>query len=222
MSRPSWFHTSNQIGGVFGQHLDEWATKNIHKIRCLWLLSFVQDIGTFICNNPSVHIGGLLQYPTITAALEVLYAHSKLLPQQADANNCGQEEFKRLACLLYICVLIQEAFTEASDTAAMQGQGTEFSLELLLDQSRDWWQCSIDGLYDALFQTSFTNEAQHRKRDYVLHMAMVLRSLSNEARRGVESCLLGIMRHTTEGGRGDFLHDDQTTADSLLASIHGD
>lgn len=103
MGGPSWFDTSNQIWEISSQHDHEWAMNNVHKIRCLWLLSFVQDIGTFVCNNPDVYADGLVRYPAAMDALGVLHAGSRQSRPPStpdDQTPCRENEFKRLACLL--------------------------------------------------------------------------------------------------------------------------
>lgn len=215
MNEPSWFDTSNRIWEISAQHEREWVQRNVHKIRCLWLLSFVQDIRNFA----SVHLGGessrgMARYTTTMDALGVLQQQ----PSGGSAGVFDEHEFQRLACLLMICVLIYRAFLGSDDA----GADSLRSLESLLARSRGSWEGSVEGLYDTIFRVYL--RADEGKSHYVVNMARTLGSLSLEARRGVENCLLYVVRRAGGGAMPDVdvFDDSRPTPDSLLASIHGD
>lgn len=119
-------------------------------------------------------------------------------------------------------LVMQNSFTAAESASTQPNAHTLLSFDTLLDHSRPSWQGSVDGLYDTLFHGSLNSGNGESKTHYVLNMARVLGSLSLEARRGVESCLLYIMRRVRGVNGDDFFDDSQPTPDYLLASIHGD
>lgn len=226
MGRPSWFDTSNQIWEISDQPDQEWARDHMHQIRCLWLLSFVQDIGTFVCNDPYVHTDGLSQYPAVREALGDLQTaarHSHAEIQQTASSACDDDEFKRLASLLLVCVLAQASLSVSQADPVQDHPDGLSALDSWLGDSRQTWKGSVLEIYKVLVDNFFSTGDRSRQMEYALKMTSVLASLSCEARRGVENCLLHMMLQTGRTRYEGILADGRDyNLDSLLASIHGD
>ncbi|KAI8713776.1 hypothetical protein NCS52_01223200 [Fusarium sp. LHS14.1] len=229
MSKPSWFDCSNQIEELSSQHLDAHLhpilgdTVNLHRIRCLWLLSFVQDVGTFRVNSPDVYAHGTSQYPAIQEALGLLKQHLR----QNEAGSirqhvCTKPEFTRLACLFFICILLQQStsnFSPASDLSGHRSYDAQLVsyLNMFLDSGRPQWHGSIDNLYAALFTTFDTSARVGLNMEYIRNMTEVMASMTGGVRYGVERCLLNILCRTESNGFDVF--DEEWTPDSLLSQI---
>ena len=197
MVKPTWFDSSNQIldisaqpTGVTGLNPIVRSLGGLERLRSLWLLSFVQDMGTFMSNTK-----GLAHFVFIQQALLVL---------QNDRGQSSEQKFMRLACLLGICVVLQ---------ASMPHEQSLASLESLLDDKRESWSGSVNGLYSTLCEV-----LDPQKNEYVLNMTGVLSAISHEARKGVEACLLQMLR---QGTRDHLSTADDITPDVLLSSLHG-
>lgn len=86
-------------------------------------------------------------------------------------------------------------------------------LELFLGERRESWAGSVNGLYSNLCEI-----LEPEKTQYVLNVTYVLSAMSQEAKRGVELCLLRILR---QGGMGYDSMADNITPDVLLSSLDG-
>ncbi|KAJ3457006.1 hypothetical protein MRS44_014147 [Fusarium solani] len=196
-------------------------TVNLHRIRCLWLLSFVQDVGTFRVNSPDIYAHGASLFPAIKEALGLLKLHLK----QNEAGSvrqdaCTKSEFTRLACLFFICILLQQstsnsnAATDLSGHISYDAQLVSY-LNMFLDSSRPQWQGSIDNLYTALFSTFDASARTGLNMEYIRNMTGVMASMTGGVRYGVERCLLNILCRTESNGFDAF--DEEWTPDSLLS-----
>jgi hypothetical protein len=218
MSSPSWFNTANKISAISeglsypepNSFVNDSLT--LHKLRSLWLLSLVQDIQTFVFNNLDTYRDVLVNGRAILSALRLLQAEatSSSNPATASIPNANEDaldnERKKLACLFFICI-------------ASTDNDFWLSFNAVLEQFQINWQWSVEGLYETIFYaTAISND----RGVYALQMASVLGSLSLEARRGVEKCLLFVMWQALGGSGNNVLQGNQETPASLLASIHGD
>ncbi|KAH6981564.1 fungal-specific transcription factor domain-containing protein [Ilyonectria sp. MPI-CAGE-AT-0026] len=232
MSKPSWFDSSNQIGELSTQPLDPLVhpvlgdVGNLHRIRCLWLLSFVQDMGTFRSNSPEISSHGMTQYTALHEVLVLLKTH--LRGHEIDSkrlDSCSQPEFTRLACLFFICILLQQATSVSTPTPESGHEGGPRShdmhalnlFDFFLNTNRSMWQSSIDDLYNTLFFRFDIPGGAGPRSEYVQHMTSVMASMSGGVRCGVERCLLNILCRTEGNGYNAF--DQEWTPDSLLSSI---
>ncbi|CAG9952877.1 unnamed protein product [Clonostachys rosea f. rosea IK726] len=199
MAKPTWFDSSNQIWDISAP--PEASALNpgiasmggLHRLRSLWLLSFVQDIGTFVANTR-----GLATLASTQEALLVIKNSREHLNDQS-----SEVEFTRLACLVGVCVILQSMPHEQALTP----------LEVFLNERRESWAGSVNGLYSNLCEI-----LEPEKTQYVLNVTYVLSAMSQEAKRGVELCLLRILR---QGGMGYDSMADNITPDVLLSSLNG-
>ncbi|KAJ4246489.1 hypothetical protein NW757_009538 [Fusarium falciforme] len=218
-----------EIEELSSQHLDAHLhpilgdTVNLHRIRCLWLLSFVQDVGTFRVNSPEIYSHGTSLFSAIKEALGLLKLHLK----QNEAGSmrqdaCTKSEFTRLACLFFICILLQQSTSNSSAATNLSGYRSYDTqlvayLNMFLDSSRPQWQGSIDNLYTALFSTFDASVRTGLNMEYIRNMTGVMASMTGGVRYGVERCLLNILCRTESNGFDAF--DEEWTPDSLLSQI---
>ncbi|RTE83572.1 hypothetical protein BHE90_001816 [Fusarium euwallaceae] len=229
MSKPSWFDCSNQIEELSGQHLAARLhpvlgdTVNLHRIRCLWLLSFVQDVGTFRANSPEIYSHGTSQFPAIKEALGLLKLHLRQNETGSMRQDlCTDSEFMRLACLFFICILLQQSTSDSGADTDLSGPShydTHFVsyFDTFLDSSRPQWHGSIENLYTTLFCTFDARGRTGLNMEYIRNMTGVMASMTGGVRYGVERCLLNILCRTESNGFDAF--DEEWTPDSLLSQI---
>ncbi|KAK9344716.1 fungal-specific transcription factor domain-containing protein [Lipomyces starkeyi] len=237
MVRPSWFDSSNHIWEM-SEHPDHMSLHpifgtiiDLHKVRCLWLISFIQDMRTLMGSSSQLYMEGLGIYPAVHSA--VLLLHSSF---QQDDHSPMQEaggtvpEYDRLACLLFICVVLQESISLSYNFTGTQSEYDSFSrpfsnglaiLDVALLESRDFWKDSVGNLHSFIFNHFINLEDGTLKTKYCMQMTDVLEHVSHETRRGVEKCLLNMLCRT-KGGRMAFSVEDGWTPESLLSSIHGE
>lgn len=224
MSKPSWFDCSNNISELSEQPIPAddlhpaGNPENLRRVRCLWLISFIQDMRTFLANSPELRANGLRKYTALQDAVLLLRADMKRHmrdPSQEEA--CSHHEFARLACLFFISVFLQ-ASAPVDDVTAQHPPSDLAVMDAFL-QARDIWSGSVDNLHVALFHHFAELLDNRQKRDYVLQMTNVLASLSSEARRGVEKCLLHILCQVESSADASSFGD--WTPDSLLSSLRG-
>jgi hypothetical protein len=226
MSRPSWFESTNNLDRISPPLLSppimqQTPSYDIQKVRCLWLISFIQDMRTFM---GSVYTRGLSSFPFTHAAVGLL-RHNFLLLSNSPVNGIrrteGEDEM--LGCLLSISVLIQESISVPSDghLATSTGPNILDRLEVSLQSSRHMWGRSIHNLRSVLNESlARLFEEGEFKANYVTDLVQVLGTLSLEARRGVEKCLLNLLYCL--GNNSNMLSvDDGWSPDSLLSSMHG-
>lgn len=188
--------------------------ENLRRVRCLWLISFIQDMRTFL--TPELRENGLRQYTALQDVLLFLQADMRrCMRKPSPEEACSHHEFARLACLFYISVLLQ--------ASTPVGHAPHFQSDLaIIDtflQARDIWSGSMENLHTALFYHFAVVLDNVQKRDYVLQMTNVLASLSSQARRGVEKCLLHILcQAESSADKSSF---GEWTPDDLLSSLRG-
>ncbi|KID72858.1 uncharacterized protein G6M90_00g004080 [Metarhizium brunneum] len=232
MAKPSWFDTSNQIKEIWNPSLSAALqpilndSTSLHRIRCLWLLSFVQDIGNFM-SSPS-NKNGLTNRTCIQNAVVLIQTDMR---QHESKNSrfedCQEGEYRRLACLFFISVILQASMSRDTDTNISQRSSEPelmhsddvASLEKHLDEYRDFWHNSTQRLYTCLFQTFAVQSARASKTDYALNMANVLGSMSSEARHGVERTLIHLLCQDSTDSRE--IYEPEWTPDTLLSTLHG-
>lgn len=196
MSRPSWLESTNNLERLSRPLLSPNATQNplscdVQKVRCLWLISFIQDMRTFM---GSVYTRGLSAYPFTHAAVGLLRENFLLSidPSTHEYHNTEWED-EMLWCLFCISVLMQESISALSDQdlTASNGPSTLQGLEISLRHSHHMWGRSIHHLRSILYEslTRLVEEGQY-KMNYFMDLVQVLGTLSLEARQGVEKCLL--------------------------------
>lgn len=226
MSRPSWLESTNSLDRI--SHplssppvMQRTNGLDVQKIRCLWLISFIQDMRTFM---GSFYSTGLARYPTAHAAVELLRQNfqNSAMASSSSCPNIMEWEEELLCCLFSLSVLIQDSISVLSDGASTtaNGSSTLDELEIFLRSSQQIWMSSVYSLRIVLFE-SLTKlfEDGESKINYVTDLVQVLGTLSLEARQGVEKCLLNLL--SSLGNNGRLLIDDCWTPDSLLSSMHG-
>jgi hypothetical protein len=94
-------------------------------------------------------------------------------------------------------------------------------LDMSLSAAPTTWKPSIHATRSFLHQHFLRFYASgYQKVDYVMQMTSIISSLSLEAHRGIEQCLLNMLCRSREGGLR-FGFDQGETPDSLLSSVHG-
>ncbi|KAJ5289197.1 hypothetical protein N7478_002227 [Penicillium angulare] len=226
MSRPSWLESTNNLDRISHRPLSTPVTPHTHpldiqKIRCLWLISFIQDMRTFM---GSFYSTGLSGYPTAHAAVELLrqnFQESAEASLSTDTNVMEWEE-DMLSCLFSLSVLIQDSISDLYDgaSATVTGPSMMNGLEVCLRSSHHMWMGSVYNLRIVLFESLATLfEDGDSKMNYVTDLVQVLGTLSLQARQGVERCLLNLLNSL--GNNNILVIDDCWTPDSLLSSMHG-
>ena len=227
MSKPTWFASSNNISEISEQSFHNAAKAALvdtQKVRCLWLISFIQDMRTLMAFSSRLYMDGLASYPSLYDAVLLLRSNFHLANESPPQTASFPSDYDRLACLFSICITMQESISRSPVTAALPAPEIHNDMALLdvaLATSRNVWETSVYSLR-AFLHHHFV--AYHpdgaAKIDYVMKMTDVLGHLSLEARRGVEKCLLNMLCRAQEG-KLFFLADDSWTPDSLLSSVHG-
>ncbi|RYC62750.1 hypothetical protein CHU98_g3477 [Xylaria longipes] len=231
MTRPSWFDSSNQLREISQQSMATHPVLgqlgNLYKTRCLWLLSFMQDMRTFMGNSPEIYSHGLAHYAFIRDALLIvrsdLYLHDEDLQ---DEDNMNERERIRLACLFYICVMLQgsisQGFAPDSGNPTPRDFHHGYSItyfDQCLARHHAQWQGSIQSLFHCLFNGEIAIQTPPSRLHYALDLTNILGSTSPEARHGVERCMLQILCQALMETRTTLDYD--WTPDSLLACIEG-
>lgn len=231
MTRPSWFDSSNQLSEISQQaiatHPVLGHVGNLYKTRCVWLLSFMQDMRTFMGHSPEIYSHGLAHYTFIRDALLVVKSDLQLHDGSFQANDeINERERTRLACLFYICVMLQGSVSHGRapepGTQARADFHESYSIASLnqgLANTHAQWQGSVHNLFECLFHGAMATQTPDRKLRYALDIMNVLGSMSAEARHSVEQCMLQILCQAAmeEGAALNY----EFTPDSLLACIQG-
>lgn len=235
MSKPTWFDTTNQIWELSKneprepQHPILGHAENVLKVRSLWLISFIQDLRTFM-TAPAVQ---LMQYPSIQSAMAILVTDFQQCAQDAARRNdpsFTEHEYSRVACIFFVCVLLQSVSQqqlpspgswELQFNNAAEHADSLAIVDAILSESSDKWQfAGPEALYSTLFHGIYDLPDKATKMEYVLNLTSVLGQTSNEARRGVSKCLLHIL-YPNQINPHMVYRGDNWTPDSLLSSIHG-
>lgn len=227
MSRPSWLESKNNLELISRPLLTPMAMQkasscDVHKVRCLWLISFIQDMRTFM---GSFYARGLSAYPFAHAAVGLLRDNFLLsIDSSTHFYQNAECEDEMLWCLFCISVLTQESTSILSggDSTTSNEPNVLLGLEMSLKNSYSIWRRSIHDLrcilYDTL--TRLFEEGQY-KVNYFMDLVQVLGTLSLEARQGVEKCLLNLLYCLGNEENNSLLAEDGWSPDSLLSSMHG-
>ncbi|KAE8309787.1 hypothetical protein BDV41DRAFT_419970 [Aspergillus transmontanensis] len=227
MSKPTWFESSNNISEISEQSFQNAAKAALvdtQKVRCLWLISFIQDMRTLMAFSSRLYMDGLASYPSLYDAVQLLRANFHLANESPSHTASFPSDYDRLACLFSICITMQESISRSPVAASLPAPEIYNDMALLdvaLATSRNVWETSVYSLRAFLHHHFVAYHSDGAaKIDYVMKMTDVLGHLSLEARRGVEKCLLNMLCRAREGKMW-FLTDDGWTPDSLLSSVHG-
>lgn len=220
MSKPSWFESTNDLAEISDHRI---ATQSIlgssidlHKIRCLWLISFIQDMRNLMGMWSRLYLDGLLGFPSLYDAILLVRGDFEHDAEHAQSAY-RPADYDRLTCLFAICILVQGSVSQA-----YSGPHNALTvLDMALEMSRSTWESSIHLLHAFLhehFVQVYPNGA--RTFDYVTQMTDVVSHLSLEAHQGIEKCLLNMLCRTRRS-KLPFYADDGGTPDSLLSMVHG-
>ncbi|KAL9563057.1 hypothetical protein ACKAV7_012799 [Fusarium commune] len=192
-------------------------------IRSLWLLSFIQDMGTFRTNLLGTSTA---HYSAVHEAILLLKAHRQ--DNELDSGRpelCSDLEFIRLATLLFICVVLQKSpFESLHDTRTYGEGGWSFQmldnldfLSFFLEANKPSWHGSLENLNSILFSHFTASEGTGLDPDYVRNITTVVASLTGGVRDAVERCLLEILCQASGGEQNLF--EEKFTPDILLSTI---
>ncbi|PYI09603.1 hypothetical protein BO78DRAFT_404830 [Aspergillus sclerotiicarbonarius CBS 121057] len=223
MSKPSWFESTNDLSEI-SDHRITTTTQSIlgssidlHKIRCLWLISFIQDMRNLMGMWSRLYLDGLLGFPSLYDAI-LLVRSSFEHEAEHSLSAYRPSDYDRLTCLFAICILVQGSVSQA-----YSGPHNALTiLDMALETSRSAWETSIHLLHGFLrdhFVQVYPNGA--RTLDYVTQMTDVVGHLSLEAHQGIEKCLLNMLCRTRGSKLPFYVDDDGGTPDSLLSTVHG-
>ncbi|KAM3511226.1 hypothetical protein MY11210_005095 [Beauveria gryllotalpidicola] len=234
MSKPSWFDSSNQLWEISdssmltGLHPLFGSEDALPRIRSLWLISFIQDTRTLMNNWLELYSSGITNYTALQHAVATLHAAVPAHSELAESQQSDTDDYTRLACILFIILIIQSSTSILTQTvAASVSQHPQATLSLariaeldvfLLEREPEWTH-SIDKLYNTLYHDFSSNHTSTHITSYALHMATVVSYMSPETRRRVEKTLLHILPHIPAKGWRD---DSEWTPDALLSSTYGD
>ena len=232
MEKPSWFDTSNQLSELTDpQSVSQLQAvlggeRNLHRLRCLWLLSFVQDLGSFMSSSAQLYQYGLREFGALQEALMVLKRDMRLDgPSSAQGAAPSDKQQQRLSCLFFISLLFQSS-AEATERSSKPNEidvqlDRVRALDTYLQENHQLWYGSPEiGLFDTLFHRSAATESWSPSHDYVFSLTKVVGSLSSEARNGIEMCLLHLLCRAPANAARDESYE--WTPDALLSSIHGE
>ena len=220
MTATSWLDSANRIADIVKVHAEAAAAafassgaadpgaqtmtgdvQTLHKIRCLWLLSLIQDL----CSRrrhgrPGGGSGGLGGHLNAVAAVVFLQRDQEsderdpLMAEQ----SCNQHELTRLSCIILIGLLVHDASSGACspprDDAARCASFNlaRFDYLLQLAAAQGTLASSVEGIHSlALSSVLNTHDppAGFQKVQYATHVAEVLASMRPESRHCAERCL---------------------------------
>lgn len=233
MTKPSWFDSSNQLWEICDSpmslrlHRVLGDEESLHRVRCLWLISFIQDMRTLMNNSLETYANGITKYTAIQKALGLIGSEvSEQDTPNPDEDVCSDGEYRRLACLLFISATLQSSISNSFEEENMDSgyQSTSNldidALEAAFYANTLSWATSTEHLYNMLFCGTLWNAGDDGVTSYVLNLAAMVSRMSVDTRRGVEMCLLRILRQVPASV--SFSLDDTWTPDGLLSSTHGD
>lgn len=169
------------------------------------------------------YVEGLSTFPSIYEAMRLIYLNFQLAAQNTAPDAVNPESvFDRLFCLFTVAVVMQESIPSTHTSSAYQSDcnNSLAPLDIDLMVSRGLWETSVHDLRAILHHHIVELHPDGlQKIHYITNMADVLNSLSIEASRGVEKCLINLLCRSKD--KDLFLIDDGWTPDSLLSSVHG-
>ncbi|KAK9370575.1 hypothetical protein V1509DRAFT_656850 [Lipomyces kononenkoae] len=229
MSKPSWFDSTDHIREISGHPFSNSVHPilapiiDLHKVHCLWLISFIQDMRTLTRSSSWLHQQGPGGYHAVhDAALLLHFYFQRDAQRYMHEEGCGTPEYYRLECLFLISVLLQESrYSSYTSTTALYGSSNNSLavLDMSLHESRKLWECSVGNLHLFLFDRFINIPDISLKATYAMQMTDVLKHMSIEARRGVEKCLLNMLC-CTNGGNLTLFSAEGRNPESLLSSKH--
>lgn len=238
MSKPSWFDSTNHIADISlnsSSYLLLGSARNLRMVRCLWLLSFVQDTRTFMERFRKLYNNGLSHLSAVQEAVLLLrtpVAGGDGISQSGQYEASSSDaEATRVSYLFFICVVLQTARPEApainlSPYLSQQPPPSVLNnhlaerLDGFLREQQGRWRGSVPQLYALLFKEFIDGLETARIAEYATRMADVLVSMGPEACDGVKMCLLNILlNQASDVGKTYLAHCDETP-DSLLSSLH--
>lgn len=89
MSKPSWFESTNNLSETSEHNISHnilGSTIDLQKMRCLWLLSFIQDMRNLMSMSSQLYMDGLLAFPSLYNAI-LLIRDDFMLEEQASLQN---------------------------------------------------------------------------------------------------------------------------------------
>lgn len=235
MSQPSWFSPTNNLSvianpnilhrSVLGMEID------IRRLRSLWLISFIQDMRNLNSMSSKLRQEGLSMFPSIYHSVLAIKSNYdadtafSISPTFLLPNGPSDADNHRLSSLLSISVIVQEYLSQTRGQQVSSFSSTDMNALAVLDMSLSaaptTWKSSVHAIRSFLDQHFLRFYASgSQKVDYVMQMTNIISSLSLEAHRGIEQCLLNMFCRSKEGGLR-FHSDRNETPDSLLSSVHG-
>ncbi|RAK98065.1 uncharacterized protein BO80DRAFT_413128 [Aspergillus ibericus CBS 121593] len=224
MSKPTWFECTNDLSEISDQRLPTQSilgsSIDLHKIRCLWLISFIQDMRNLMSMWSRLYHSGLHFFPSLYDAILLIRAEFEFESEsegeytRAAYRAC---DYERLTCLFAICILVQGSVSQT-----YSGPHNALTiLDMALEMGRWEWEGSVRDLYGFL-RGHFVQvyPGGERTFEYVVKMTDVVGHLSLEAHQGIEKCLLNMLGRTRGGGMSGW-GVDGGTPDELLSMVHG-
>lgn len=220
MSKPSWFESTNYLSEISEHGVEHnilGNTVDLQKLRCLWLISFIQDMRNLMSMSSQLYLGGLFFFSSIYDAVLFIRSHFDKQSQSHKANYV-QSDYDRLTCLFAISVMVQESVSSAGADSGIDNLSI---LDAALHESRHIWHDSVSQLR-LFLHDHFVNCCANGAAsiDYVVCMTDILGHLSLEAHQGIEKCLLNMLCRTRDG-KLPYYVDNGGTPDSLLSTLHG-
>lgn len=222
MSKPSWFESTNDLSEISEHKIGHnilGSTIDLQKMRCLWLISFIQDMRNLMGMSSQLYMDGLVVFPSLYNAV-LLILDDFMQKGLADKLQYEAFDYDRLACLFAISIMVQESVS-LNLTGPINELGALRGLDVSLQASRDDWVASIYSLrlflYGYIMNSFPTGEM---KIEYITQMTDIIKHLSLEAHRGIEKCLINLLCGNRQG-KLPFYVDDGGTPDSLLSSVRG-
>ena len=218
MSKPPWYESTNDLSEISEHNLNHstlGATIDLQKMRCLWLISFIQDMRNLMGMSAQLYMEGLLVFPSLYRAV-LLIRDNFEVDGRTPQKQYLASDYDRLACLFAISIIVQESVSLSYSAPA-----NELAiLDLALQSSQDTWAGSVH-LLRMFLHNHFINNYPNgvTKIDYVMQMTDVMSHLSLEAHKGIEKCLLNMLCRTREGKEPFYIGDGNP--DALLSSVHG-
>lgn len=237
MSQPSWFSPTNNLSVIANSNLLHWSVLgmeiDIRHMRSLWLISFIQDMRNLISMSSRLRQEGLSKFPFIYSSVLAIKSNYEadaafsMTPTFLLRSGHSDADNDRLSSLLSISVIVQESLSQSrglhqvSSSFSPNDMNALAVLDMSLSAAPTTWNSSVHAIrtfLDQHFLRVYASGSQ--KVDYVMQMTNIISSLSLEAHRGIEQCLLNMFCRSKEGGLR-FRSDQGETPDSLLSSVHG-